>query len=64
MPNPHNDKAYVVDDLSELIGKIPVSFDINDYEVLVDDGFDAPDSPAAADYGIVVPDEVQESEDK
>lgn len=64
MPNPHNDQAYVVDDLSELIGKSPVSFETDDYEVLVDDGFDAPDVPAATDYGIVAPGEIKEGEGK
>lgn len=62
MPNPHNNKAYLIEDLSKLIAKSPVTFDEDDYEVLVDDGFDAPDAPAATDYGIVALDHIEEKE--
>src|SRR5690625_4821681 len=63
MPNPHNNIAYEVDDLSDLIGKSPVSFEEEDYEVLIDDGFDATDVASAADYGIIVPGEIIEEEE-
>lgn len=53
MPNPENNRAYEVEDLSEYIGKSTVHFEDSDFEVLVEDGFDAPDTPVAAEYGIV-----------
>lgn len=58
MPNPHDDKAYEVEDLSEFIGTSPVRFDDNDFEVLVDDGFDVPDVASAYHYGIVPEEEL------
>lgn len=62
MPNPYNDKAYEIEDLSELIGTSTVSFDEGDYEVLVEDGFDVPDTPAAVEYDIVPEEEVFEDD--
>ena len=64
MPNPHNNKAYLVEDLSDLIGKSSVTFEEDDYGVLIEDGFDAQDVATAADYGIIAPDEVKDDEGK
>ncbi|QQK76482.1 hypothetical protein HUG15_13510 [Salicibibacter cibarius] len=53
MPNPQDNQAYEIEDLSEYIATSTVIFEEDDYEILIEDGFDAPQSPAAADYGIV-----------
>lgn len=64
MPNPHNDIAYEIDDLSEYIGKSSVSFEESDYEVLVEDGYEKPESPAATDYGVIPAEKWKDEEER
>lgn len=64
MPNPADHRAYPVDDLSDYIGTSPVSFEENDCEVLVEDGFDAPETPIAAEYDIVPMEDLFEDDKK
>ncbi|MFD1039079.1 hypothetical protein ACFQ3N_11865 [Virgibacillus byunsanensis] len=54
--------TYEIEDLSEFIGTSTVNFDEGDYEVLVEDGFDVPDTPAAVYYDIVPEDELNEDD--
>ncbi|ALX50116.1 hypothetical protein AOX59_16955 [Lentibacillus amyloliquefaciens] len=64
MPNPDNDKAYEVENLSKFIGTSTVTFDENDYEALAEDGFDVPDTPAATEYDIVLQEELFDDDKK
>ncbi|EJR86590.1 hypothetical protein IK7_01100 [Bacillus cereus VD156] len=53
MPNPNDEKAYLVDDLTELINNSSVDFDDVDITVLESDELDYNyDSPAAVDFDI------------
>ncbi|KIQ82245.1 hypothetical protein RW25_04120 [Bacillus sp. L_1B0_8] len=53
MPNPHNEKAYLVDDLTGLINNSSVDFEDVDTTVLENDEMDSNyESPAAFDYDI------------
>lgn len=58
MPNPKDDIAYEIEDLSEYIGTSSVSFEDTDFEVLTKES-EAPDTPAA-EYGIVTEQEIAE----
>lgn len=53
MPNPNDEKAYLVDDLTELINNSSVDFDDVDITVLENDELEYDyDSPAAVDFDI------------
>ncbi|MEN1934983.1 hypothetical protein AAIE21_05070 [Paenibacillus sp. 102] len=53
MPNPNDEKAYLIDDLTELINNSSVDFDDIDITVLESDELDYNyDSPAAVDFDI------------
>ncbi|HLR67534.1 MAG TPA: hypothetical protein VK105_10475, partial [Virgibacillus sp.] len=58
MPNPKDDIAYEIEDLSEYIGTSSVSFEDTDFEALTKES-EAPDTPAA-EYGIVTEQEIAE----
>ncbi|MCM3169001.1 spr1630 family ClpXP-sensitive toxin [Peribacillus frigoritolerans] len=54
MPNPNDNKAYLVDDLTELINSSSVDFDDVDTTVLENDEIEYDfDSPAAIDFDII-----------
>lgn len=53
MPNPFDKKAYMVDDLTELIGKSSVQISDEEYEVLHGDIMTDYETSIAAEYGIV-----------
>jgi len=59
MPNPNDEKAYLVDDLTELINNSSVDFEGVDIGVLENDDLDYNyDSPAAVDFDIFHEDEL------
>ncbi|WEG13309.1 hypothetical protein PU629_02785 [Pullulanibacillus sp. KACC 23026] len=61
MPNPVNNIAYLVEDLSELIGESNVNLAELDTTVLNNDIYDYDDSITAIDFGIAIDDETKKS---
>ncbi|MDN3229516.1 hypothetical protein [Priestia megaterium] len=61
MPNPNDEKAYLVEDLTDLINNSSVDFEDVDITVLENDDMDYDyESPAAIDFDIVHEDELEQ----